>query len=87
MTTADGAERGLAEEEKPFRREPQPVGAELDLLGRFLARDVEDRPDAVGHLGAHLQEERRLADARIAPEKDERAGDDPAAEGTVELVP
>jgi hypothetical protein len=37
-------------------------------------------------VGRRLQQDRRLADARLAAEQNERAGDKAAAQDTVELV-
>jgi len=59
-------------------------GAHLDLLGRLLARDVE-RLERVGRQG-NLQREGRLADAGLAAQQYERAGDQSAAQHAVHLA-
>ena len=70
------------------RGDAQAIGAQLHLPGRLLAGHVEDR--APGHGGGEPlqrgEEERALADARVAAEQHERAGHDPAAEHAVELA-
>jgi hypothetical protein len=64
---------------------PQTVGAQLDLLGRLLAGHVERVEASLGELGEHLETDRRLADAGIAAEENDRSGDDAATEDAVEL--
>ena len=64
----------------------QPVAADLDLLEGFLARDVEDPLALGGEIPADLEEEGRLADARLAADQDERAEDDAPAEDLVEFL-
>ena len=65
-------------------RDAEPRGAQLDLPGRFLARNVQD-PVILPEIFADLQQDRRFADARIAADQDQRALDQPAAEHAVEL--
>jgi hypothetical protein len=57
-----------------YRRidETEPLRAERHLLDRFLARDVE-RLFRGADRGHRLQEQRRLADARIAAQQDDPA--------------
>ena len=53
---------------------------------RFLAGAVEHRADGARHVRGRLQQQRGLADARLAAEQHERAGHDAAAEHAIELV-
>src|SRR5690349_5527002 len=53
---------------------------------RFLAGGVEDRADVLREVRGGLEEQRRLADARLAAEQDERSRDDAAAKDTVEFA-
>ena len=53
---------------------------------RFFAGAVEHRPDRCREVRRRLQQQRRLADARLAADQDERSGDDAAAEHAIELV-
>ena len=65
--------------------QPEAQRAQPDLVGRFLARDV-DRVLAIdGEIGRDLQQQRRLADARIAPDQRGGGGHDPAAQRAVEF--
>ena len=64
----------------------EPLRAQLELLDRFLARDIEDRSVGGGHLAGQLQEQRRLADPGIATHQYQRAGHDSAAQDLVELA-
>ena len=70
--------------------QPEPRGAQPDLPGRFLAGGVEDVAvggrQASGHAGRGLEEERRLADPRLAADQHERPGDEAAAQDPVELA-
>ena len=65
--------------------EPEPLRAQRDLLDRFLAGDVERRLRGADRRH-RLQQQRRLADARIAAEQDHAARDEPAAQHAVELL-
>ena len=69
---------------RPFDAEP--VAARLDLMLRFLAGAVEHRPDRVREMRRGLQQQRRLADARLAADQHERSGNDAAAQHAIELV-
>ena len=63
----------------------QPLGAQRDLLDRLLAGDVERlfrRADRCHR----LQQQRRLADARVAAQQDHAAGNEAAAQHPVELL-
>ena len=61
------------------------IGTQAQLIGRFLAGDVE-RSDALAleSRGA-LHEQGRLADAGLAADERDGAWDDPAAEHEVEF--
>ena len=63
----------------------EPARAQRDLLRRLLAGDVEHRP-AGRQRRERLQQQRRLADARVAADQHHAALDQAAAEHAVELV-
>ena len=63
----------------------EPLGAEPDLGDRLLARDVDDRLAGLRERAGGLQEQRRLADARIAADEERRAAHEAAAGDPVEL--
>ena len=63
-----------------------PVRAELDLGGGFLAGDVEDVLRGAGELGRDVQQQGRLAHAGFARQQDHGAGHQPAAEHAVQFV-
>jgi hypothetical protein len=62
----------------------QAPGAQSHLRHRLLATRVDYRVRG-GHVGRHLQQERRLADSRISPQQDHRTRHDPAPQDPVEL--
>ena len=64
---------------------PEPLGAQPHLLGRLLSGEVEHVPAAVTDGPRHLQRERRLADAGITAEQDQRARHEAAAEYAIHL--
>jgi hypothetical protein len=64
----------------------EPLAARFDLVLGFLARAVENGTDRSGQVRRRLQQQRRLADARLAPEQHERPGHDAAAEHAIELA-
>ena len=64
----------------------QPIAAALDLVLGLLARRVEHRPDLAREVRGRLQQQRGLADARLAAEQHQRPGHDAAAEHAIELV-
>ena len=78
--------RRLADDEHAVLRHAEAVGPQADLLGRLLARDVEDRQPLPRERAARLERERRLADARIAADEHDGALHQPAAEHAVELA-
>jgi len=53
------------------------------LLSRFLARSDQAGPSGSRQTGDQLKQEGGLADARLAGEQDDRAGDDPLAKDPV----
>lgn len=61
------------------------VGAHPDLAGRLLARDVEGAVLVAGGLGGDVEQEGGLADAGLARDQDDGAGDEAPAEDPVEL--
>ena len=67
--------------------QPQALGAEPDLGGRFLAGRVEDpiRTDRARDSAGGLEEERRLADPGLPADEDDRARDEPATEDAIQL--
>ena len=62
------------------------IGPEPDLVGRLLAAGVEHRAARRLQPRGRLEQQRGLADARLASDEDHRARHDPAAEHEVELV-
>jgi hypothetical protein len=72
---------------KPDRRiaQPEPLGAQPHLPGRFLAADIDRIAARAGNVRGHLQQQRRLADAGIAAHQDRRARHQPAAQRAVEF--
>src|SRR2546425_3469222 len=71
-------------ERRPADRQALP--ARLDLVLRFFARAVQHGTDRSGHVRGGLQEQRRLADARFAAEKDQRSRYDPSPKHAVALA-
>ena len=65
-------------------RAAEPRRAQLDLRDGFLAGD-EERAPRLTHRAQRGQQQRRLADAGLTADEDERGGDQPAAEDAVEL--
>ena len=75
----------LGQHQQRVLGDAEAVGAHLHLLGRFLAGDVE-RAALARQLRQRLEDERRLADARIAADQDHRPRHDAAAQHAVELA-
>ena len=69
----------------PSSGSPRRTRAAGDLRQRFLAGDVQRRQRR-RHLRQRLQQQRRLADARIAADQHHRAFDQAAAEHAVEFA-
>src|SRR6266550_1112992 len=65
--------------------DPEPLGAQPDLVDRFFAGDVGRRAAARGEGGGRLQQQGRFADPGIAADEDRRAGNQAAAADPVEL--
>ena len=70
------------------RFQPQPAGADFDLIGRLFARNVVAfRPfGQVGDAGTDLQQQSRFADTGIAADQNDRTGHQPAAANAVKLA-
>ena len=80
-----GLDAGLGREPQRAGLEPQPARAQRDLAHGLLAGRIQHGPLAAQRVG-RLQQQRGLADARVAAEQDHRAGHEPAAEHAVELA-
>ena len=65
--------------------EPEPPRAQRDLRAALLAGHVERRHLRVASASSRLQQQRALADARVAADQHHAAFDDAAAEHAVEL--
>src|SRR5262249_11596343 len=76
----------LGQEIEFARCDAEALGSQLDLTRRFLARDVQHGSGSLGEGAARLQEQRRLADAGVAPDQHERALDHTATEDPVQLA-
>ena len=79
-------EAGFGEQIERRAADREPLAARLDLMLGLLARAVEDRAAAARHVRGGLQQQRRLADAGLAAEEDQRSRHDAAAEDAIELV-
>ncbi len=82
----DVAQRRLGRELHRTLGQAHAVGPGADLLDRLLARDVGAGRAALGRRRAGLQQEGRLAHARVAGEQDGRARHQAAAADAVELL-
>ena len=82
----DALETGLGQDVERRRLDAEPLAARLDLVFGLLAGAVEHGPDRLGEVRRRLQQQRRLADARLAADQHEGAGHDAAAEHAVELA-
>ena len=78
-------EVGLRGEEQLVVDAAGAVGAQPHLGGRLLAGDVEGALPGARGLRGHLEQQRALADARLAGQQDRGARHEPAAEDAVEL--
>ena len=81
----DFLDAGRAQQLQASRRQAEALGAQADLLRRFLAGHVE-RAALLAELGQALQQDGRFADAGIAAQQDHRAFDQAATEHAVEFV-
>ena len=75
---------GLAHESEGRARAPEPVRAELYLIDRLLARDIENI-EILADILAYLKKNRRFAYAGVAAQEHQRTFDYSAAEDAVEL--
>ncbi|CAM5256260.1 hypothetical protein SFUMM280S_05608 [Streptomyces fumanus] len=80
-----GGQIGLGGQVQMVVQGADPVGAQPDLAGRLLARDVQGAVLLARRLGGHVQQQRGLADAGLAREQHHRAGHQSAAEHPVQL--
>ena len=70
---------------RPGCERAEPLGAQAHLLGRLLAAHEQAPRARGGHRAERLEQQRALADARLAADQRDRARDEPAAEHPVEL--
>ena len=82
----DDVEVVLGHEVEARGRDPEPLGPELDLSGRLLARDIEHRAGALRQRASRLQEQGGLADPRIAADQDERVLDQASSQHPIQLA-
>ena len=82
----DRGEIGLGGEVELTVECARAAGPESHLRHRLLGAHVEHPPAGRRHPGGDFEQERGLADARLAREQDRRARDDAAAEHAVELA-
>jgi hypothetical protein len=81
----DGLHLGLGRELERGRLEPQALRTRSNLPHRFLARDVEHRPFPAQGI-CRLQQQRGLADARVATQQHHGTRNQPAAQDSVEFT-
>ena len=81
----DRGQRRLGDDEQRRRERLQPPGAQAHLLDRLLRADEQAAGAGRGHAPHRLEQQRALADAGLAAEQRDRAGDQSAAEHPVEL--
>ena len=81
----DVLDRGLGGKLDRSIRQPEPFRAQADLCDRFLARDVDRALAGAGKRRRDLDQQRRLADAGIAAEQEDRAAHEAAAGDAIEL--
>src|SRR5437899_3709808 len=82
----DAVEVVFGQHYQPFALDAQPLRAQLQLLDRLFARDIQDRSIGARHLAGELEQERRLADPGVAADQHQRAGYDAAAQDLIELA-
>ena len=80
------AEVGLGGQVQLVGQRVRPAGPQPDLGGGLLAGDVQRASAGLGPAGGDLEQQGRLADARLAGEQHHRAGHQPAAEHPVQLA-
>ena len=81
----DILDEGLRRELHRRLGKPEPGRAQTHLGSQFLARDVDDAAARPGDRRAGLDQEGRLADARLAADQRGRAGHEPAAGHPIQL--
>ncbi len=82
----DPLDTGLRQQVQRRIAHTEPVATTLHLMLRLFGRGVENRTDLAREVRGGLEQQRRLADAGLSSEQDERPGDDAATEHAVELV-
>ena len=68
-----------------FRQRAEPFGPKADLLQRFLPADEKGPSSPVGHRRQHLEEKGGLSNSWLASEDGHRAGNQAAAEHSIDL--
>ena len=76
----------LRQHVQPRRGETEALSAPAHLMRGLLARAVEDGPPRRRDLGRRLQQQRRLPDAQLAPQQDQRPRHEAPAQHPVELA-
>ena len=76
----------LREDEQPLLVDPEAPAAQAHLRRRFLRARVEHVARLDGQTAPGLQQQRRLADPRLAAEQNDRPRDEAAPEHAVEAV-
>ena len=82
----DALDAGLGKQVERRVADAEAIAARLDLVLGFFARGIEHRADRLREVRGRLQQQRGLADAGLAAEQDQRAGNDAAAEHAIELA-
>ena len=77
--------RRVREQPQPRQQSTESLGPQTDLLGGFLSRHQQGARPRGGHRRHGLEQERGLADTRLAANQRDRAGDDAARHDPVEL--
>src|SRR3990172_4561864 len=77
----------LRQEIEVAATDAQASGPQGELPRRLLPREVEHAAPGLGHRPRGLEEQGGLADARVAAQEDQGAGDEATAEDAVELGP
>jgi hypothetical protein len=80
-----GPDVAVLEQQQGGGHRAEALGPQSDLGGRLLGRHEHHLDARRGHGPQHLEQQRRLAHAGLAPEEGDRAGDEAAAEHPVEL--
>src|SRR5690606_32438629 len=82
----DPLEAGFREDVERRLLDAEPLAAGLDLVLRFLAGAVEHGTERPGEMRGRLEQQRRLADPRLAAEQHQRSRHDAPAEHAIELA-